>query len=212
MKKQKHTVELTSEDRQTLETLVRRGEHNALEIRRAHILLKADVKGPAWTDVEIAAAFGCHPQTVYNVRKRWIAREGLPALKRKPQSRPSRLPKLDGQGEARLIALCCSDPPEGFSQWTLQLLADKLVDLEIVESISLEAVRQTLKKTPYVRIASRRGGSRRPKMRRLLRRWRRFWMSTSGLRILRFLLLRWTNVPCSCLTTCVPRYVPNLDR
>ena len=146
MKKKKHKVELTSEERQTLETLVRQGERNALEIRRAHILLKADAKGPAWTDAQIAEAFGCHRQTVYNVRKRWTEREGLPALKRKPQSRPSRLPKLDGQGEARLIALCCSDPPEGFSQWTLQLLADQLVELEIVESISLEAVRRTLKK------------------------------------------------------------------
>ena len=157
MRKQTHKVELTSEDRQTLETLVGRGEHNALEIRRANILLKADVKGPAWTDAQIAEAFGCHPQTVYNVRKRWRARGGLPALKRKPQSRPSRLPKLDGQGEARLIALACSDPPQGFSHWTLQLLADKLVALEIVESISLEAVRQTLKKTRYVRIDSKRG-------------------------------------------------------
>ena len=157
MRKQTHKVELTSEDRQTLETLVRRGEHNALEIRRANILLKADVKGPAWTDVQISEAFGCHPRTVYNVRKRWTERGGLPALKRKPQSRPSRLPKLDGHGEARLIALACSDPPQGFSQWTLQLLADQLVELELVESISLEAVRQTLKKTRYVRIDSKRG-------------------------------------------------------
>ena len=147
MKKNKHKVELTAEDRQTLETLVCRGEHNALEIRRAHILLKADANGPAWTDAKIAEAFGCHEQTVYNVRKRWTERGGLPALKRKLQSRPSRWsPKLDGQGEARLIALACSDPPEGFSQWTLQLLADQLVELEIVESIALEAVRQTLKK------------------------------------------------------------------
>ena len=157
MKKNKHKVELTAEDRQTLETLVCRGEHNALEIRRAHILLKADANGPAWTDAKIAEAFGCHEQTVYNVRKRWTERGGLPALKRKPQSRPSRLPKLDGEGEARLIALACSDPPEGFSQWTLQLLTDQLVKLEIVESISLEAVRQTLKKTPDTRIGNKRG-------------------------------------------------------
>ena len=146
MKKNKHQVELTAADRQTLESVVCRGEHNALEIRRAHILLKADAKGPAWTDAKIAEAFGCHQQTVYNVRKRWTERGGLPAVKRKLQSRPSRLPKLDGQGEARLIALACSAPPEGFSQWTLQRLADQLVELEIVESISLEAVRRVLKK------------------------------------------------------------------
>ena len=106
-----HEVELTSEERQTLETLVRFGEHNALEIRRANILLKAGAKGPAWTDAKIAEAFGCHQQTVYNVRKRWREREGLPAVKRKPQSRSSRLLKLDGSGEARLIALLVAIPP-----------------------------------------------------------------------------------------------------
>ena len=157
----KHEVELTSEERQTLETLVSKGEHNALEIRRAHILLKADVKGPAWRDAEIAEAFGCHEQTVYNVRKRFRERGGLAALRRKKQSRPSRFPKLDGQGEARLIALCCSDPPEGFSRWTLQRLADKLVELQVVESLSAEGVRQILKKTPYVRTAARLGNPTR---------------------------------------------------
>ena len=79
----------------------------------------------------------------------------LAALERKPQSQPSRLPKLDGQGEARLIALYCSDLPKGFSNWTLRLLADKLVELEIVESISPESVRQTAKKMPCVRIGNR---------------------------------------------------------
>ena len=151
----KHKVDLTSEERQTLETLVRKGEHSALKLMRAHILLKADSNGPGWSDARIAEAFGCHEKTVYNVRKRFAMRGRLSALDRKPQSQPSRLPKLDGQGEARLIALCCSDPPEGFTRWTLQLLADKLVELEIVESISAEGVRQTLKKTPYVRIENR---------------------------------------------------------
>ena len=149
----KHKVELTSEERQMLEKLVSKGEHNALKIRRAHILLKADVKGPAWKDAQIAEAFGCHEQTVYNVRKRFVERGCLAALERKKQSQPSRLPKLDGQGEARLIALCCSDPPEGFSRWTLRLLADKLVELQIVESLSAEGVRQILKK----RLASASG-------------------------------------------------------
>ena len=114
MKKQKHKVELTPEERQTLQTLVRKGEHSALKLMRAHILLKADSHGPGWTDAQIAEAFGCHEQTVYNVRKRFARRGRLAALDRKPQSRPSRLPKLDGAGEARLIALACSDPPEGF--------------------------------------------------------------------------------------------------
>ena len=157
MKKQKHKVELTSEERQTLETLVRKGEHSALKLMRAHILLKADSKGPGWTDARIADAFGCHQQTAYNVRKRFATGGRLCALERKPQRQPSRLPKLDGQGEARLIALCCSDPPKGFSRWTLQLLADELVALQVVESISAEAVRQTLKKTSYVRIDAATG-------------------------------------------------------
>ena len=153
----KHKVELTSEERQVLETLVSKGKHDALKIQRAHILLKADVNGGGWRDAQIADAFGCHPQTVYNVRKRFRERGCLAALERKPQSQPSRQPKLDGQGEARLIALCCSDPPEGFSRWTLQLLADELVELQIVESISAEAVRQTLKKTPCARTGSAPG-------------------------------------------------------
>ena len=154
MRKQTHKVELTAEERQTLETLVRKGEHSALKLMRAHILLKADRKGPCWTDARIAEAFGCDEQTAYNVRKRFATGGRLSALERNPQSRPSRLPKLDGAGEARLIALACSDPPEGFSQWTLGLLADRLVELQIVESISVETVRQTLKKTSYARTGS----------------------------------------------------------
>ena len=114
--------------------------------------MKADSNGPAWTDAQIAEAFGCHQQTAYNVRKRFATRGCLSALERKLQSRPSHVRKLDGRGEARLIALVCSNPPEGFARWTLQLLADELVELQIVESISIETIRQTLKKTLYVRI------------------------------------------------------------
>ena len=151
MRKQKYKVDLTSEERQTLQTLVRKGEHSALKLMRAHILLKADSNASSWTDAQISEAFGCHAQTAYNVRKRFASGERLAALERKSQSRPSRLPKLDGAGEARLIALACSDPPEGFGRWTLRLLADKLVELQIVESISVEGVRQLLKKTSYAR-------------------------------------------------------------
>ena len=152
MKKHKHKVQLTAEERQTLETVVRKGHHSSLKLMRAHILLKADGNGPNWTDAQIADAFGCHEKTAYNVRKRFATGGRLAALERKPQSRPSHVRKLDGSGEARLVALACSDPPEGFAQWTLRLLADELVELEIVESISIETVRQTLKKTPYVHI------------------------------------------------------------
>ena len=152
MRRQTYKVELTSEERQRLETLVRKGEHSALKLMRAHILLKADRNGPSWTDARISEAFGCDAQTAHNVRKRFATGERLGALERKKQGfRPSHLPKLDGCGEARLIALACGDPPEGFSQWTLRLLADRLVELQIVESISLETVRQTLKKTSCAR-------------------------------------------------------------
>ena len=152
MRKQHHKVDLTAEERQILERLVRKGEHSALKLMRAHILLKADSNGPGWTDAKISEAFGCHAQTVYNVRKRFAMGGRLSALERKPQSQPSHVRKLDGQGEARLIALACSDPPEGFARWTLHLLADELVELQIVESISIETIRQTLKKTRCVRI------------------------------------------------------------
>ena len=153
MRKQHHKVDLTSEERQTLETIIRKGAHSALKLMRAHILLKADSHGPGWTDAKIAEAFGCHEKTVYNVRKRFAMGGRLSdTLERKPQSQPSHVRKLDGQGEARLIALACSDPPEGFARWTLHLLADELVELQIVESISIETIRQTLKKTRCVRI------------------------------------------------------------
>ena len=148
----KHKVDLTAEERQTLETIVHKGVHSSLKLMRAHILLKADRNGPGWTDAQIAEAFGCHEKTVYNVRKRFATGGRLAALERQPQNHPSHVRKLDGEGEARLIALACSDPPEGFARWTLQLLADELVELQIVESISLETIRQTLKKTRYARI------------------------------------------------------------
>ena len=147
-----HKVDLTTQERQTLETIVHKGAHSSLKLMRAHILLKADRNGPAWSDARVAEAFGCHEKTVYNVRKRFAMGGRLAALERKPQSRPSHVRKLDGEGEARLIALACSHPPEGFARWTLQRLADELVALEVVESISIETIRQTLKKTPYVRI------------------------------------------------------------
>ena len=120
--------------------------------------LAEGIANPGWTDAQIAEAFGCHDKPLYNFAwKRFAVRGRLSTLERKPQSRPSHVRKLDGQGEARLIALACSDPPEGFSQWTLRLLADELVELQIVESISIETVRQTLKKTTYVRIGAPTG-------------------------------------------------------
>jgi hypothetical protein len=137
--------------------LTTKGKAAAYKIKHANILLKADADGPAWTDERIAEAVGCRVRTVENVRCRCVL-EGLDAaLQRKEQARPRRERKLDGEGEARLIALACSEPPLGRSRWTLQLLADELVCLEVVESISAQTVRRTLKKTNFNPTASGAG-------------------------------------------------------
>ena len=143
----KYIVRLTEAERRRLGALVNKGKTAAYRIKHANILLKADADGPAWTDEHIAEAFRCHVRTVENVRRRCVL-QGLEAsLERKKQVRPRREHKLDGEGEARLIALACSESPEGRDRWTLQLLADELVRLEVVDSISAQTVRRTLKKT-----------------------------------------------------------------
>jgi transposase len=113
------------------------------------VLLLADCgrQGPGWKDAAIAEACRVTVRTVENVRKRLVL-EGLDAaLNRKPQARPSRRKILDGEKEAKVIALCCGAKPSGHARWTLRLLAERVVELEIVESISHETVRQCLKKT-----------------------------------------------------------------
>lgn len=147
-KEAKYVVRLTSEERQTLQALVDRRQGSADKLLRARMFLKADVsdEGPGWPDAQIAEAFEVGLSTVHRLRQRLIE-EGLDAaLLRKPQSarRPA---KLDGAQEAKLIAIACSEPPGGRARWTLQLLADKLVELKVVDSISDETVRQRLKKT-----------------------------------------------------------------
>lgn len=129
-----------------LESMVKKRGVAAQRVRRASILLKADADGPNWTDARIAEAFDCSRQTVENVRKSLVV-EGLETtLAGKPKSRVRRK-VLDGAQEARIIALRLGPPPKGFSNWTLRLLADQAVVLEIVESVSHETVRRTLKKT-----------------------------------------------------------------
>lgn len=143
----KYIVRLTDEERAQLAELTRKGKAAASKIRHAQILLKADADGPAWTDARIAESFSVSVNTVLGVRQRLVEQGLEAALNRKPQAHPSRAPRLDGEGEARLIALRCSTPPPGHARWTLRLLADQAVALEIVETISHETVRQTLKKT-----------------------------------------------------------------
>lgn len=143
----KYIVRLTDEERKQLEGVIAKGKAAAYKIKHANILLKVDAEKERWTDEEIAEAFSVHPKTVVNVRQRFVEQGMEVALNRKDRERPPREKILDGEKEARLIALSCSQPPEGCNRWTLHLLADKMVELKVVKSISHETVRQTLKKT-----------------------------------------------------------------
>jgi transposase len=145
----KYKVTLTADERQSLHDLIAAGKAAALKLAHARILLKADAApdGPAWTDDRIAEAVEVNRTTVERVRQRFVEQGLAAALDRKKQDRPSRQRKLDGAGEARLIALACSEPPLGRAAWTLRLLADQLVELELVDTIATETVRQVLKKT-----------------------------------------------------------------
>lgn len=143
----RYIVRLTGDERSQLEGLISKGKADARKIRRAQILLKVDADGARWTDEKTAEAFGVHESTVCFVRERCVL-EGLEsALNRKRQTRASRERKLDGAGEAHLLAVACSQPPQGRVRWTLRLLAGRMVELNVVDSISHETVRQALKKT-----------------------------------------------------------------
>ena len=144
MPQKKYIVDLTPAERETLESLLASGQESARKLTRARVLLKADED---WTDAAISDALDVGTATVERVRKRFVEWGGIQAIeRRKPRRRYER--KLDGEGEARLVALACSAPPEGRERWTLQLLADELVALEAVdiESISYETVRNIKKK------------------------------------------------------------------
>jgi transposase len=145
-KEAKYVVRLTEDERQALEGLLSGKRVAADRALRARILLMADVDGVSWSDTEIADAFDVGVSTVHRLRQR-LVEDGLEAaLSRRPTS-SKRPRKLDGAQEARLIAVTCGPAPEGRARWTLRLLADKLVELEVVDSIGRETVRQTLKKT-----------------------------------------------------------------
>jgi transposase len=145
-KEAKYIVRLTEDERQSLRGLLAGKRIAADRALRARIFLKADLDGYACTDAEIADALDIGLSTIHRLRQR-LVEEGLEAaLSRRPMS-SKRARKLDGAQEARLIAIACGPAPEGRARWTLRLLADKLVELEVVDSIGTEAVRQTLKKT-----------------------------------------------------------------
>ena len=143
----KYIARLTDEEREELLELVSKGVAQAYRIKHANILLKIDAAGSGWSDEQAAKAFGCNVNTVRNVRQRLVEQGLEAALERKQQEKPSRERILDGESEARLVAVACGQAPEGRAKWTLQMLAEKLIELEIVEDISRETVRRTLKKT-----------------------------------------------------------------
>lgn len=159
----KYKVTLTPEERQQLHALISAGKAAAKKLTHARILLKADAAtdGPAWPDSRIAEANEVCIATVERIRQRFVEHGFEAALVRKKQDRPSRERKLDGAAEARLIALACSPPPDGRACWTMPLLADRLVQLEVVDAVSDETVRRTLKKTRSSRGRRSNGASRR---------------------------------------------------
>jgi transposase len=146
---EKYIVELTSEEQNELAQLVSRGKAAARKITHARVLLQSNESkgGPAWTDKRISQAFGVHTNTIHGIRRRFVEDGLQAALERKQQDHPSRKRIVDGDVEAHLIALRCGAPPKGANRWNLRLLADKLVELEIVPNICHETVRKALKKT-----------------------------------------------------------------
>lgn len=145
--KKKYIVRLSDAEREVLQAVVKKLNGSSQKLRRAQILLKADVEGSGWTDVQIADAFSCRVQTIENLRKRLVTEGFETALHGKPRLSGPREKILDGKQEAKVIALRLGKPPKGFASWSLRLLADHVVELGIVDSISHETVRQTLKKT-----------------------------------------------------------------
>lgn len=143
----KYIVRLTDGEQQNLKAIVSKFKGSSQKVRRAQVLLKADADGPRWTDARIAEAFGCRTKTVENIRERFVTEGFEITLNGKPRPKPPSQKVLDGEQEAKVIALRLGSPPPGFANWTLRLLAEQVVALEIVESISHETLRRTLKKT-----------------------------------------------------------------
>ena len=167
----RYIVELTDEERNTLQEIVSKNKASRATIVNAYILLRADV-ACGWLYDEIAQAYDVSTKKVEFVRKRFVE-EGLEAaLSRKPVTN-SHLRKITGEEEAHLIALCCSQAPEGHERWTLRMLADKMVELDIVDSVSHETVRQTLKKTNVNPGKRKHGVFRQSKMPPLSAKWRK---------------------------------------
>jgi len=142
----KYVVRLSEEERSVCQGIIKTLKGSSQKLRRAQILLKADADGAGWPDVKIAEAFNCRVQTIEQLRKRLVTESFGLALDGKKRQEPPTPCKLDGEAEAKLIAMRLGKPPAGYGHWTLHLLADEMVALEVVEAISHETVRKTLKK------------------------------------------------------------------
>ena len=147
MPQKRYIVRLTAQEREVCQQTVRKLNGSSEKVRRAQILLKADADGSAWTDQRIAEAFSCRTKTVENIRQRCVQGGFEQALERKRRASPPVPKLLDGEQEAQVIALRLGPPPKGFANWSLRLLARRVVELAIIESISHETIRRTLKKT-----------------------------------------------------------------
>ena len=148
MPAKRYRVTLTSEEREELNALVNKGTGSGRRLRRARILLMADEsqEGGGWKDADIAKALGAHQRTVERTREKCVV-EGIEVALNHTRPKKHRSKVLDGAAEARLTQLACTEAPDGHERWTLQMLADKLIELEVVETVSRETVRTTLKKT-----------------------------------------------------------------
>ena len=143
----KYIVRLTAKERRILREVIKKLNGSSQKVRRAQMLLKADVAGPAWTDERIAEAFDSRTRTVEKLRERFVTEGFAQTLQGKLREKPATEKILDGKQEAQVISMRLGPPPKGYANWTLRLLARKVVELEIAESISYETVRRTLKKT-----------------------------------------------------------------
>lgn len=142
----KYIVRLSDEERTVLHEVIKQLKGSSQKVRRAQILLKADVDGPGWTDEKSADAFFCRVQTVEGIRRRLVTAGFEVTLNGRQLDKPPRRKTFDGEQEAKVIALRLGVPPKGFANWSLRLLADRVVELQIVETVCHETIRQTLKK------------------------------------------------------------------
>lgn len=142
-----YVVRLTEPEREELRSVIKKWKGTGQKVRRAQILQKADADGPNWTDARIADAFSCRTRTVELIRQRLVERGFEETLHRVERAQPAVEKLLSGDQEARIIATRLGSPPKGYANWTLRLLARKVVELKIADSVSYETVRRTLKKT-----------------------------------------------------------------